>query len=56
MRFESREGANTQRSVRRVVPYPDLYTNYVEVERGKATAEALEALGAHVVVPDVPSS
>ncbi|MFC4440282.1 MULTISPECIES: LUD domain-containing protein [Natrialbaceae] len=41
---------------RRVVVYPDLYTNHVQVERGKAAVEVLEALGVDVVVPSVPSS
>ncbi|MBV0901336.1 LUD domain-containing protein [Haloarcula salina] len=41
---------------RRAVLYPDLYTNHVQVERGKAAVEALEALGVEVVVPEVPSS
>jgi len=33
---------------RTVVLYPDCYTNYVLVERGKAAVRTLEALGAHV--------
>jgi Fe-S oxidoreductase len=41
---------------REVVLYPDLYTNHVQVDRGKAAVQALEALGIHVRVPDVPSS
>ena len=41
---------------RRAVLYPDLYTNHVQVERGKATVRVLEALGVDVVVPPVPSS
>jgi Fe-S oxidoreductase len=41
---------------REAVVYPDVYTNHVQVERGKATVRALEALGVHVRVPDVPSS
>ena len=41
---------------REVVLYPDLYTNYVQVERGKAAVRALEALGCAVRVPDVPAS
>jgi len=41
---------------RRVVVYPDLYTNHVQVERGKAAVRVLEALGCDVVVPDVRSS
>ena len=41
---------------RRAVVYPDLYTNHVQVSRGKATVKALEALGVDVVVPSVASS
>jgi len=40
----------------RVVLYPDLYTNHVLVERGKAAVRLLEALDVDVVVPDVPGS
>ncbi|NEU58301.1 LUD domain-containing protein [Halorussus sp. MSC15.2] len=36
--------------------YPDLYTNHVQVERGKAAVRVLEALGVSVRVPDVGSS
>ena len=42
--------------VRRAVLYPDLYTNHVQVERGKAAVRALEALGVDVAVPPAPSS
>jgi len=41
---------------RSVVLYPDLYTNHVQVERGKAAVRVLEALGVDVVVPQAPSS
>jgi len=41
---------------REVVLFPDLYTNHVQVERGKAAVEVLEALGVDVVVPPAPSS
>jgi iron-sulfur cluster protein len=41
---------------RRAVLYPDLYTNYVGLERGKAAVRVLEALGVDVVVPQVSSS
>ena len=41
---------------RKVVLYPDLYTNYMDVERGKAAVRALEALGVEVVVPSCPGS
>jgi len=41
---------------RRAVLYPDLYTNHVQVERGKAAVRVLEALGVDVVVPETASS
>ena len=41
---------------RSVVLYPDVYTNYVHVDRGKAAVRTLEALGAEVHIPDVPGS
>jgi Fe-S oxidoreductase len=41
---------------REVVLYPDVYTNHVQVERGKAAVRTLEALGVSVRVPSVPSS
>jgi iron-sulfur cluster protein len=41
---------------RRAVLYPDLYTNHVQVERGKAAVRVLESLGVDVVVPETASS
>ncbi|MGQ3412078.1 LUD domain-containing protein [Natrinema sp. LN54] len=41
---------------REVVLYPDVYTNYVDTERGKAAVKTLEALGVPVRVPDLPES
>ncbi|WP_251329701.1 LUD domain-containing protein [Haloplanus pelagicus] len=41
---------------RRVALYPDVYTNYVQTDRGKAAVRVLEALGCEVVVPDVCGS
>ena len=41
---------------REVVLYPDVYTNHVQVERGKAAVRVLEALGVSVRVPSVRSS
>ena len=41
---------------RRVVLYPDVYTNYVQTERGKAAVRVLEALGCSVTVPAVCGS
>ncbi|WP_224268934.1 LUD domain-containing protein [Haloprofundus salinisoli] len=56
--FERRGGSEVPpaRARREAVVYPDLYTNHVHVERGKAAVKTLEALDVHVVVPDVPSS
>jgi len=36
---------------REVALYPDAYTNYVQVDRGKAAVRVLEALGVRVSVP-----
>jgi Fe-S oxidoreductase len=41
---------------REAVLYPDLYTNHMATDRGKAAVRTLEALGVHVSVPDLPSS
>ncbi|WP_256301644.1 LUD domain-containing protein [Haloarchaeobius salinus] len=41
---------------RQAVLYPDLYTNHVQIERGKAAIRVLETLGVDVVVPTAPSS
>ncbi|MFC4544277.1 LUD domain-containing protein [Halosolutus amylolyticus] len=41
---------------REVVLYPDTYTNYVDVDRGKAAVRVLEALDVHVRIPDVGES
>jgi len=41
---------------REAVLYPDTYTNYIDVARGKAAVRVLEALGVHVRIPDVPGS
>jgi iron-sulfur cluster protein len=41
---------------REAVLFPDLYTNHVRTERGKATVRVLEALGADVTVADVSAS
>jgi iron-sulfur cluster protein len=53
--FETRRNT-VEAPDREVVVYPDLYTNYVQVERGKAAVAVLEALGATVRVPAVPES
>ena len=50
------EPPTAERTRRRAVVYPDLYTNYVDPERGKAAVRTLTALGVDVVVPDAPGS
>jgi iron-sulfur cluster protein len=54
--FERRGGTAVADPDREVVLYPDLYTNHVQVERGKAAVRVLEALGVSVRIPAVPSS
>ncbi|WP_336338365.1 LUD domain-containing protein [Haloarcula brevis] len=53
--FETRE-SQVEDPDRRAVLYPDLYTNHVQVDRGKAAVKVLEALGVDVVVPPTASS
>ena len=53
--FEAREHS-VESPRRRAVLYPDLYTNHVQVERGKAAVRVLEALGVDVVLAAAPSS
>ena len=53
---ESRDRIPPADPERKVVLYPDLYTNYIDVERGKAAVRTLEALGVEVVVPSVSGS
>jgi len=54
--FENREAVPPADPDRKVVVYPDLYTNYMDVDRGKAAVRALEALGVEVLVPSIPGS
>jgi iron-sulfur cluster protein len=56
--FEARGGSRVPRAAagREAVVYPDTYTNYVAVERGRAAVRTLEALGVRVHVPQVASS
>jgi len=55
--FESRGPQVSRADARRTaVVYPDVYTNYVRPERGKATVRVLEALGVRVRVPEAPES
>ena len=51
-----RRASTVSDPTREVVLYPDVYTNHVQVERGKAAVRTLEALGVDVRVPSVPSS
>jgi len=51
--FESRDAVPPADPDRKVVLYPDLYTNYMMVDRGKAAVRALEALGVEVLIPPV---
>ena len=54
--FENRDAVPPADPDRKVVLYPDLYTNYMDVERGKAAVRTLEALGVEVLVPQTPGS
>jgi iron-sulfur cluster protein len=56
--FERRGGARVSPDAarREVALYPDLYTNYIDVARGRAAVRALEALDVHVRVPSVGGS
>ncbi|MFC6825016.1 LUD domain-containing protein [Halopelagius fulvigenes] len=56
MRVRTERDSRVTNPERRAVIYPDLYTNHVQVERGKAAVRALEALGVEVAVPPVASS
>lgn len=49
-------GSHVTNPDRAVVLYPDAYTNYVQVERGKAAVRVLEALGVEVTIPAVGES
>ena len=52
--FHERGGARVREAdaTRKVVLYPDTYTNYSHPNAGKAAVRVLEAAGVHVVVPD----
>ncbi|WP_252700461.1 LUD domain-containing protein [Natronosalvus vescus] len=56
--FDARGGSriDAANADREVVLYPDVYTNYIDVDRGKAAVRVLEALDVHVRVPPVPES
>ncbi|SEQ90995.1 FAD-binding and (Fe-S)-binding domain-containing protein [Natrinema salaciae] len=52
--FHKRGGAHVPETdaVRKVLLYPDTYTNYSHPDAGKAAVRVLEAAGVHVAVPD----
>jgi iron-sulfur cluster protein len=54
--FRQRGASGPTDPTRTAVVYPDPYTNYVAVERGKAAVRTLEALGVRVDVPSLPPS
>ncbi|PSQ17468.1 (4Fe-4S)-binding protein [Halobacteriales archaeon QS_8_69_26] len=49
-------GTRVENPDREAVLYPDVYTNYFQVGRGKAAVRVLEALDVRVHVPPVPES
>lgn len=51
--FRNHDGNNGDHEV---VLYPDIYTNYFDVERGKAAVRVLESLDCTVYLPDVGES
>ncbi|GAD53294.1 predicted L-lactate dehydrogenase, Fe-S oxidoreductase subunit YkgE / predicted L-lactate dehydrogenase, Iron-sulfur cluster-binding subunit YkgF [Halarchaeum acidiphilum MH1-52-1] len=56
--FDARGGSRVPQTgaEREAVLYPDVYTNHVLTERGKAAVRVLEALDVHVRIPSAPSS
>ena len=55
--YESRgPRVDAEDATREAVVYPDVYTNYIDVDRGKAAVRVLESLGVRVQVPPVPES
>jgi iron-sulfur cluster protein len=54
--FAARGGSRVENGERTAVLYPDPYTNYAMVDRGKAAVRTLEALGVEVLIPAVPES
>ncbi|AHG01333.1 hypothetical protein HALLA_02825 (plasmid) [Halostagnicola larsenii XH-48] len=54
--FRNRDAPRPVDAEYHAVVYPDLYTNHVRTERGKAAVRTLEALGVAVEIPDVASS
>ncbi|WP_435319905.1 LUD domain-containing protein [Haloarchaeobius sp. TZWSO28] len=54
--FANRDSQAPNHADRKAVLYPDVYTNFMLVERGKAAVHLLEALGVEVAVPSVPGA
>jgi iron-sulfur cluster protein len=54
--FKNRSSPTPADPEAKVVLYPDLYTNYMLVDRGKAAVRTLEALGCDVEVPPTPGA
>jgi len=54
--FRNRDAVPPLDPDRKVVLYPDLYTNYTDLDRGKAAVRLLEALDVEVVLPEAPGS
>jgi len=54
--WHAERGSDADDPEREVVLYPDPYTNYMLVDRGKAAVRLLEALDVAVTIPDVPGS
>ncbi|WP_435184139.1 LUD domain-containing protein [Halobellus sp. EA9] len=51
-----RDGLDVADAQRTVVLFPDLYTNHMQVDRGRAAVRVLEALGVAVRIPDASAS
>jgi iron-sulfur cluster protein len=56
--FQNRGGAriSPEKAAHSVVLYPDLYSNYVHPDRGKAAVRVLEAVDVHVQIPAIGES
>ncbi|WP_280535966.1 LUD domain-containing protein [Halopenitus sp. POP-27] len=54
--FEARDDATIEDPTRRVALYPDVYTEYIDPDRGKAAVRVLEALDVDVTIPEVGGS
>lgn len=54
--FHARDTPEATETGRTVILYPDVYTNYIRVDRGKAAVRTLEALGIDVEIPEVSGS